>query len=257
MQCSYNLSSLSKPLKLRHCCDVQTMVSDPDAVLAKLETDFNDGKPIEVLTEGVREAIIKNVKRRMTPQPLKIRADVELTCFSYDGVLHIQVKCPQAHPHLGCQLRACIECWQEGYLGYGMSPAHYIEGSSHLNLAARIMAALCDAIGQLDTRSQSCSSRMPDKSREFWWPSTVTGNEQKLFCAVQHLSVEAGRASPYDVAFSILAATCCCEFLVQPLHNTCSVILGFCRYGGPAVVDRLSKRLSALFISAQMSVSSL
>ena len=70
------------------------MVSDPDAVLSKLETDFNDGKPIEVLTEGVREAIIKNVKRRMTPQPLKIRADVELTCFSYDGVLHIQVNIP-------------------------------------------------------------------------------------------------------------------------------------------------------------------
>ena len=67
------------------------MVSDPDAVLLKLQNDFNDGKPIEVLTEGVREAIIKNVKRRMTPQPLKIRADVELTCFSYDGVLHIQV----------------------------------------------------------------------------------------------------------------------------------------------------------------------
>ena len=32
----------------------------------------------------------KNIKRRMTPQPLKIRADVELTCFAYDGVLHIK-----------------------------------------------------------------------------------------------------------------------------------------------------------------------
>jgi len=70
------------------------MVSDSDAVLLKLQNDFNGGKEIEVLTEGVREAIIKNVKRRMTPQPLKIRADVELTCFSYDGVLHIQVMAP-------------------------------------------------------------------------------------------------------------------------------------------------------------------
>ena len=34
---------------------------------------------------------MRNIKRRMTPQPLKIRADVELTCFKYDGVLHIQV----------------------------------------------------------------------------------------------------------------------------------------------------------------------
>ena len=81
---------------------VQTMVSDPDTVLLKLQNDFNDGKPIEVLTEGVREAIIKNVKRRMTPQPLKIRADVELTCFSYDGVLHVQVRL-----HV-------LKCWHRG-----------------------------------------------------------------------------------------------------------------------------------------------
>lgn len=66
------------------------MVQDPDAVFKKLQDEYNDGKPIEVLTEEVRDAIVKNIKRRMTPQPLKIRADVELTCYSYDGVLHIQ-----------------------------------------------------------------------------------------------------------------------------------------------------------------------
>ena len=69
----------------------QTMVQDPDAIFRKLQDDFNEGKPIDVLTPPVKEAIVKNIKRRMTPQPLKIRADVELTCYSYDGVLHIQV----------------------------------------------------------------------------------------------------------------------------------------------------------------------
>ncbi len=39
----------------------------------------------------VREALLKNIKRRMTPQPVKVRADVELTCFQYDGVEHIKV----------------------------------------------------------------------------------------------------------------------------------------------------------------------
>ena len=34
---------------------------------------------------------MKNIKRRLTPQPLKIRADVDMTCYAYDGVLHIQV----------------------------------------------------------------------------------------------------------------------------------------------------------------------
>lgn len=43
-----------------------------------------------VLTPEVRSAIVKDIKRRMTPTPLKIRADIELTCFHYDGVLHIR-----------------------------------------------------------------------------------------------------------------------------------------------------------------------
>jgi len=43
-----------------------------------------------VLTPEVRDALIKDIKRRMTPVPLKIRADMELTCFHYDGILHIQ-----------------------------------------------------------------------------------------------------------------------------------------------------------------------
>ena len=39
---------------------------------------------------AVKEALVKDIRRRMTPQPLKIRADVELTCFAYDGVMHIK-----------------------------------------------------------------------------------------------------------------------------------------------------------------------
>jgi len=27
----------------------------------------------------------------MTPQPMKIRADIELKCFQFDGVVHIKV----------------------------------------------------------------------------------------------------------------------------------------------------------------------
>jgi hypothetical protein len=42
------------------------------------------------LLAQVREALLKNIKRRMTPQPLKIRADVELTCFAYDGIERIK-----------------------------------------------------------------------------------------------------------------------------------------------------------------------
>lgn len=45
---------------------------------------------VPAVNEAVREALLLNIRRRMTPQPLKIRADVEMTCFNYDGVLHIK-----------------------------------------------------------------------------------------------------------------------------------------------------------------------
>ena len=48
-----------------------------------------------------------NIRRRMTPQPLKIRADVELTCFGYDGVLHIKdaMRAAQALSREDCQVQ--------------------------------------------------------------------------------------------------------------------------------------------------------
>jgi translation initiation factor 2 subunit 1 len=39
----------------------------------------------------VKDALLKNIKRRMTAQPVKIRADVELTClYVMDGIEHIK-----------------------------------------------------------------------------------------------------------------------------------------------------------------------
>jgi translation initiation factor 2 alpha subunit (eIF-2alpha) len=49
-------------------------------------------KVVPAMTDEVKDALIKNIRRRMTPQPLKIRADIELKCFQYDGVLHIKVR---------------------------------------------------------------------------------------------------------------------------------------------------------------------
>lgn len=75
------------------------IVTDPDSVLGGLtrevkEVGHPDGvevtKTAPAMTEEVKQALIKNIHRRMTPQPLRIRADIELRCFQYDGVLHIQ-----------------------------------------------------------------------------------------------------------------------------------------------------------------------
>ncbi|CAI5463252.1 unnamed protein product [Closterium sp. Yama58-4] len=74
------------------------VVTDPDAVLGGLTKEITeigeDGKEVKrevpAMPEDVKANLIANIRRRMTPQPLKIRADIELKCFHYDGVLHIK-----------------------------------------------------------------------------------------------------------------------------------------------------------------------
>ncbi|OMO61489.1 hypothetical protein CCACVL1_23479 [Corchorus capsularis] len=74
------------------------IVTDPDSVLNTLTYEVKktgpDGQEVtEVVpaaTEEVKDALVKNIRRRMTPQPLKIRADIEMKCFQLDGVLHIK-----------------------------------------------------------------------------------------------------------------------------------------------------------------------
>ena len=34
----------------------------------------------------MKQSLIENIKRRLTPQPLKCRADIEVTCFRYEGI---------------------------------------------------------------------------------------------------------------------------------------------------------------------------
>lgn len=53
------------------------------------------------IPKEIRETMMSEIKRRMAVQPLKIRADFELTCFSYEGIDAIKealkagmAKCP-------------------------------------------------------------------------------------------------------------------------------------------------------------------
>ncbi|XP_076802877.1 eukaryotic translation initiation factor 2 subunit 1-like [Clavelina lepadiformis] len=38
------------------------------------------------ITDDERAVLLKNIKRRLTPQAMKIRADVEVSCYAYEGV---------------------------------------------------------------------------------------------------------------------------------------------------------------------------
>jgi len=76
--------------KFGHAHDAfKVMVTSPEDLFKEaLSISGEEGE--KTLTPELRAAIIKDIKRRMTPTPLKIRADIELTCFQYDGVLHIK-----------------------------------------------------------------------------------------------------------------------------------------------------------------------
>ncbi|XP_074577854.1 eukaryotic translation initiation factor 2 subunit alpha homolog [Curcuma longa] len=74
------------------------IVTDPDSVLDSLTREVKeigpDGqevtKVVPAVTPEVKDTLVKNIRRRMTPQPMKIRADIEMKCFQFDGVLHIK-----------------------------------------------------------------------------------------------------------------------------------------------------------------------
>ncbi|CAA0834426.1 Eukaryotic translation initiation factor 2 subunit 1 [Striga hermonthica] len=74
------------------------IVTDPDSILDSLTREVKevgpDGEEVKkvapAITDEVKDALVKNIRRRMTPQPLKIRADIEMKCFQFDGVLHIK-----------------------------------------------------------------------------------------------------------------------------------------------------------------------
>ncbi|KAF3560422.1 hypothetical protein F2Q69_00017726 [Brassica cretica] len=74
------------------------LVTDPDSVLGSLTRAVKEVGPdgqevtkvVPAVTEEVKDALVKNIRRRMTPQPMKIRADIELKCFQFDGVVHIK-----------------------------------------------------------------------------------------------------------------------------------------------------------------------
>jgi translation initiation factor 2 subunit 1 len=72
----------------------RAMVTDPEAVWAKLASTGpgggGAGDAVASLPASVKDAIVAAARRRLTPQPVKVRADVELTCFAFDGVLRIQ-----------------------------------------------------------------------------------------------------------------------------------------------------------------------
>lgn len=65
-------------------------------------------KVVPAVSEELKDALVRNIRRRMTPQPLKIRADIELKCFQFDGVLHIKVGLILFHIFFSLYRMSCL-----------------------------------------------------------------------------------------------------------------------------------------------------
>jgi len=56
-------------------------IQDPDGIFGKLEN------PLDAVAH---KCLLDQIKRKLTPQPVKIRCDLEVTCFTYEGIDAIQ-----------------------------------------------------------------------------------------------------------------------------------------------------------------------
>merc|ERR1712072_1380875 len=66
--------------KFGHAYDAfKIAIADPAAVFGDMD-----------IPENVKSSLQTNIARRLTPQPVKIRSDIELTCFTYPGILAIK-----------------------------------------------------------------------------------------------------------------------------------------------------------------------
>jgi len=62
--------------KYGHAYDAfKIAITDPDSILKAFEIE-----------EAVKNCLVKNIQRRLAPQPVKVRADLEVTCFHYEGI---------------------------------------------------------------------------------------------------------------------------------------------------------------------------
>jgi translation initiation factor 2 subunit 1 len=84
-----------------HAYDAFKLIaSDPtSSILDSLTREVKEVSPdgevlttvVPAVTEEVKDFLIKNLSQKIAPHSLKIRAIVELKCYQFDGVLHIQV----------------------------------------------------------------------------------------------------------------------------------------------------------------------
>lgn len=62
--------------KYGHAYDAfKVAILDPDTIFGPFD-----------MPEHIKKELLHNIRRRLTPQPVKIRADIDCSCFGYEGI---------------------------------------------------------------------------------------------------------------------------------------------------------------------------
>jgi len=79
MEALYAQTAWPLYIKFAHAYDAfRAAISDPDSIFSE--------ETMPGLDANLRKAILDDICKRLTPTAIKIRADVEVTCFHYEGI---------------------------------------------------------------------------------------------------------------------------------------------------------------------------
>lgn len=128
-------------------------------------------KDVEFPNDVVRDELISNISKKLTPHPTKVRADVEVTCFRYDGIDAVKDALRKAEEHNTSDAQVKVKL---------VSPPHYVLTSQCLdkNLGIKLLEqAILDIETSIKGAGGGCVVKMK--------PKAVTGKS----CTFQNVAI--------------------------------------------------------------------
>ncbi|KAJ4390603.1 hypothetical protein N0V93_004199 [Gnomoniopsis smithogilvyi] len=120
-------------------------------------------KDIKFPTDATEEELKSYISKRLTPQPIKLRADIEVTCFSYEGIDAIKtaLRCAEANNTDENQIKVKL-----------VSPPLYVLTSQCLDKTSGI-ARLEQAISEVKASIEGANGKLTVKME----PKAVTESD--------------------------------------------------------------------------------
>lgn len=115
-------------------------------------------KEVEFASDAIKDELVSYIGKRLTPQPTKVRADIEVTCFGYDGIDAVKdaLRTAEARNTKDTQVKVRL-----------VSPPLYVLTSQTLDKSIGIKVleeAIQDISKKIIENGGSCSVKMAPKA---------------------------------------------------------------------------------------------